>query len=306
MRSSASTNDIKESDWKVFRRLHSIALERYCQRVLAEVKHATTCNDSYHDCYLKLFRLLRDRDKTLARCFNDLRRSTALLQLLIIIEEGLLTGYLTECGYTPPQISTALYRLRTHADNYGRTPYGQSRVSLSFVLRLTQAPASVVPAIRRAMAEVDASLPLSQMQMLQDALDRQVDTPRDSMVFVGVFGAIALLLASLGIYGIVAYGVVQRTHEIGVRMALGARRSSVLGLVLRQSTMLTVAGLVIGIGAAAMLTTYLQTLLFNLTPLDATTFAAVPVLFALTAALAAYLPARRATRLDPQAVLRHD
>ena len=91
MRSSASTNDIKESDWKVFRRLHSIALERYCQRVLAEVKQATACNDSYHDCYLKLFRLLRDRDKTLARCFNDLRRSTALLQLLIIIEEGLLT-----------------------------------------------------------------------------------------------------------------------------------------------------------------------------------------------------------------------
>lgn len=91
MRSSASTVDIKESDWKVFRRLHSVALERYCQRVLEEVKQATTCNDSYHDCYLKLFRLIQDRDKTMGRCFDDLRRSTALLQLLIIIKEGLLT-----------------------------------------------------------------------------------------------------------------------------------------------------------------------------------------------------------------------
>ena len=91
MRSSPSTIDIKESDWKVFRRLHSIALERYCQRVLEEVKQATTCKDSYHGCYLKVYRLLQDRDKTLARCFDDLRRSTALLQLLLIIKEGLLT-----------------------------------------------------------------------------------------------------------------------------------------------------------------------------------------------------------------------
>ena len=200
----------------------------------------------------------------------------------------------------------ALYVPHLQESLRSRTPYGQSRVNLSFVLRITQPVASVVPAVRRAMAEVDASLPVSQIQMMEDMLDRQVDTPRDSMVLVGIFGAIALLLAALGIYGIVAYGVVQRTHEIGIRMALGARRASVLGLVLRQSTMLTLAGLVLGLSAAAVLTTYLETLLFNLTPLDVTTFAAMPVLFALTAALAAYLPARRATRLDPQAVLRCD
>jgi putative ABC transport system permease protein len=135
---------------------------------------------------------------------------------------------------------------------------------------------------------------------------RQVDAPRDSMVLVGIFSAVALLLAVFGIYAIVAYGVIQRTHEIGIRMALGARRASVLGLVMRQSSILTLVGLVLGVGAAAMLTKYIQNLLFELTPLDATTFVAVPALFAVIAAMAAYVPARRATKLDPQAVLRCD
>jgi hypothetical protein len=83
--------DINESDWKVVRRLHGVALERYCQRVLEEVKVATACNDSYHDCYLKLYQLIRDRDKTMARVFDDLRRSNAVLLLLAIVNEGLLT-----------------------------------------------------------------------------------------------------------------------------------------------------------------------------------------------------------------------
>ena len=83
--------DIKESDWKLVRRLHSIALERYCQRVLEEVKLATACSNSYHDCYLKVYQLVQDRDETMARAFNDLGRSTALLRLVNIINEGLLT-----------------------------------------------------------------------------------------------------------------------------------------------------------------------------------------------------------------------
>ena len=83
--------DIKESDWKIFRRLHGIALERYCQRVLDEVKLATVCDDSFHDCYLKLYRLMQERDRTMARAFDDLSRSTALLRLVNILNEGLLT-----------------------------------------------------------------------------------------------------------------------------------------------------------------------------------------------------------------------
>lgn len=83
--------DIKESDWKVFRRLHSIALERYCQRVLEEMRLAAACNDSYHDCYLRVYQLIRDRNKTMARTFDDLRRSTAFVLLANIINEELLT-----------------------------------------------------------------------------------------------------------------------------------------------------------------------------------------------------------------------
>ena len=84
--------EMKESDWKVFRRLHSVALERYCQRVLAEVRAATECKDSYHDCYRDVYRLIRSRDKTMAQAFDDPRRSNGLILLVNIIEEGLLTG----------------------------------------------------------------------------------------------------------------------------------------------------------------------------------------------------------------------
>jgi putative ABC transport system permease protein len=187
-----------------------------------------------------------------------------------------------------------------------RVPYGQSRVNISYMLRINQPLSSIVPALRRAVADVDSSLPVSDVERLDDFFARQVDAPRDSMVLVGIFSAVALLLAVGGIYAIVAYGVVQRTHEIGIRMALGARRAAVLSLVMRQSSLLTLLGLVLGVGAASMLTKYIQNLLFELTPLDATTFVAMPTLFALIAAIAAYLPARRATKLDPQTVLRCD
>ena len=198
----------------------------------------------------------------------------------------------------------ALYVPHLQESLRSRVPYGQSRVNMTFMLRVDQPLSAVVPAVRRAMSEVDPTLPVSQVEMMDAYLSRQIAAPRDSMVLVAAFGAVALLLAAFGIYGIVAYGIVQRTHEIGIRMALGARRLAVLGLVLRQSTVLTAAGIVLGVLAAAALTRYMETLLFNLTPLDATTFAAVPMAFMLIAALAAYLPARRATKLDPHIVLR--
>ena len=187
-----------------------------------------------------------------------------------------------------------------------RVPYGQSRVNIVYMLRINQPLASIVPALRRAVADVDSSLPVTQVEMMDDFFARQVDAPRDSMVLVAMFSAVALLVAVCGIYAIVAYGVMQRTHEIGIRMALGARRAAVLSLVMRQSAILTVVGLLLGLGASAMLTKYIQTLLFELTPLDVTTFVAMPTLFALIAVFAAYVPARRATKLDPQSVLRCD
>jgi putative ABC transport system permease protein len=116
---------------------------------------------------------------------------------------------------------------------------------------------------------------------------------------LGVFAALAVILAAIGVYGVMAYVVVQRTHEIGVRMALGATRSAVMALVLRQSMVLAGIGIAVGIVCAAWMTRYLEAMLFGLTPLDPTTFVAVVVMFAVVAALASYVPARRATRLNP-------
>ena len=202
--------------------------------------------------------------------------------------------------------SPSLYAPHAQESLRSRVPYGQSRVNMAYMLRISQPLSAIVPELRRAVAEVDASLPVSDLEMLDQFFARQVDAPRDSMVLVGTFGAVALLLAVCGIYAIVAYGVVQRTHEIGIRMALGARRAAVLGLVMRQSTILTAIGLVLGVAVAASLTGYLKSLLFEITPLDTATFFAMPATFALIAAVASYFPARRATRLDPQAVLRSE
>jgi ABC-type antimicrobial peptide transport system permease subunit len=165
---------------------------------------------------------------------------------------------------------------------------------------------AVVPDVRRAVADVDPRLPLSQVQMVNDYLAQQVEVPRDSMLVVGAFGVMALVLAAFGIYGIVAYGVMQRTYEIGIRMALGAKRSQVLGLVLRQSTIFTVGGMIAGLAGAAALTRFVRTLLFGLTPFDPLTFVAVAVLFLLMAMIASYIPARRATKIDPLVALRAD
>jgi ABC-type antimicrobial peptide transport system permease subunit len=118
------------------------------------------------------------------------------------------------------------------------------------------------------------------------------------------FGTVAVLLAMLGLYGVVAYGVAQRTREIGIRTALGAQRSDVLTLVLRQSALLTALGVALGLGAAAGAARYLEGMLFGLTPLDPNTFAAVSIAFPIVAVFAAYLPARRATKVDPLIALR--
>jgi putative ABC transport system permease protein len=198
----------------------------------------------------------------------------------------------------------ALYVPQLQESSRYRTPYGQSRVTMTFLARINQPLEVVVPALRRAVAEVDTILPVSQIQMVDEYLARQVDVPRDSMLLVGIFGAIAWLLATFGIYGVVAYAVAQRTHEIGVRMALGARRTEVIRLVLRQGAILTVVGMIVGVIGATALTHYLENLLFRLTPLDPATFVTVALLFGVVAMLASYLPARGATKVDPLIALR--
>jgi putative ABC transport system permease protein len=202
--------------------------------------------------------------------------------------------------------SPAVYAPHLQESLQSRTPYGQSRINIMYVLRLSQPIASVLPAVRRAVAEVDSSLPVTQIEMVDEYLGRQLEAPRDSMLLVAVFGGVALLLAILGIYALIAYGVVQRTREIAIRMALGARRSLVLGLMMRRSLTLMAVGLVLGLAGAAAMTRYLSSLLFDVTPLDSATFVAASIFFVVIAAAASYVPARRATKIDPLTVLRYD
>ncbi len=175
---------------------------------------------------------------------------------------------------------------------------------LSFAIRSADAPASLIPAIRRLTAAVDPNVGIDALvpvsRLVSDSLARQ----RFSAVMLVAFAGVAGVLAAIGIYGVLAYLVVQRTSEIGIRMALGAQRADVLALVLRQGLILTTIGITLGLMGALGVTRVLQAMLFGITPLDATTFLAVAILFALVTTFASYLPARRATKVDPIVALR--
>jgi hypothetical protein len=165
-------------------------------------------------------------------------------------------------------------------------------------------PASLTPAIRRALAGVDATLPLYRVQMMHEILGRSTATTRFNMLLLTLLGVTGALLAAVGIYGVIAYFVSQRGHEIGVRVALGASTGRVLGLVVGHGVRLGAVGIAIGLVAAAGLTRLLGTLLFAVKPIDAITYTTVGGLVALIAVIASWLPAQRATRVDPVVALR--
>jgi predicted permease len=178
---------------------------------------------------------------------------------------------------------------------------GQFRMLL---IRTSGDPSAVVPSIRRALQSLDDKLPYAQVQTLEDRLRPELQPRRLGASMFGLFGLVALVLAAIGLYGVVSYSVAQRTREVGIRMALGAQRGDVLSLVMRQGAVLTVTGLVLGL-AAALGTTHLVThLLFGVSATDPITFAGVCLLLAAVATLASYLPARHATKVDPMIALR--
>ena len=184
-------------------------------------------------------------------------------------------------------------------------PYRQWPVQgMSVVLKTGIPPASVIDAARREVYAVDASIPISNLRTLEQIVSRSISQPRFYMTLLAVFAGVALLLAAIGIFGVLSYAVAQRTREIGIRMALGARERTVVALVVRHAMILASAGVLIGVGAAFFLSRTLSTLLYDTTPRDPVTFASVAGLLLFVALFASYVPARRATRVDPIVALR--
>jgi putative ABC transport system permease protein len=141
---------------------------------------------------------------------------------------------------------------------------------------------------------------------MDELMTEAVAPPRFRTILVSMFAVVGLLLAAIGIYGVMAYAVTERTHELGVRIALGADRGDVLRIVLGEAAWLAVCGVGLGVAGALGATRLIQTLLFGVTPTDALTFAAIAVLLTATALVASYIPARRATRVDPMVALRYE
>ena len=175
--------------------------------------------------------------------------------------------------------------------------------SMILAVRSTQDPTSLASAIRREVQAIDSTLPIAHVRTLNDVIGDSIAPRRLSVVLLTVFAGLALVLASVGIYGVMSFLVVQRTHEIGVRMALGAQRADVLRLIISRAGLLIGSGTLIGLIVAFLTTSLLRSALFATSALDLTTFTLVTLTLALVALLASYIPARRATRADPMIAL---
>jgi predicted permease len=178
--------------------------------------------------------------------------------------------------------------------------------NMNIVVRSAMPYEALAPQLRRAVQEIDSSLPLVKMRTMEEVFEDAVERPRLLAILLVVFAALALVLAAVGTYGILSYIVTERRQEIGIRMALGADRNSVLALVLRQGLLLTAIGLLAGFAASFLLNRALASLLFNVQPNDPATLAAVGSIIAVVAFFACFVPARHATRVDPLVVLREE
>jgi putative ABC transport system permease protein len=178
--------------------------------------------------------------------------------------------------------------------------------NMSLVVRTSVEPASIAASVRRVTADVDKAAAVSDVSTLEHLVEQAVTQPRFNLFLLGLFSVIALLLSAAGIYGVTAYSVTQRTHEFGIRMALGAQVGDVLRLILKQGMLLILVGIAVGLLAAFALTRLLRTLLYGVSVTDPLTFAAISLLLGVVALVACYIPARRATKVDPLIALRYE
>ena len=183
-------------------------------------------------------------------------------------------------------------------------PYGRVAVPSEFVLETRGNPMAVAPAVRTIIKSLDPTLPIADILAFDDVVSRSVSPQRMNSVILGTFSRFALLLACSGIYGVLSHSVSRRASEIGLRMALGASESSILRITVGQGLLPALVGIAIGGAAAALLSRYLKPLLFGVQPFNLSMYAAVSALLLVTAALACFVPGRRAMRTDPAIALR--
>ncbi|HXG65436.1 MAG TPA: ABC transporter permease [Blastocatellia bacterium] len=186
-------------------------------------------------------------------------------------------------------------------------PYTQRpRNSFTLVARTSSDPLAMVAAIRSQVQEMDPNQPLYNVRTMEQVLADSIGRPRFNTLLIAIFAVVALILATVGIYGVISYSVTQRTHEIGIRMALGARATDILAMVFKQGLKLALAGVAVGLAGAFALTQLMSSLLFGVTAADPITYVAISLLLTGVALAASYLPARRATKVDPMVALRYE
>jgi len=178
--------------------------------------------------------------------------------------------------------------------------------TMSLVVRTDSHPAAILPAIKNAIWSVDKDQPVFNVKTMDEIISGVVSAPRLAFILLGIFAFLALALAAVGIYGVTSYSVSQRTHEIGIRMALGARESDVLRLVVGHGLTLAVVGVALGVAGALVLTRFLASMLYGIRPTDPLTYLGVSLLLTAVAIVASYIPARRATKVDPMEALRYE
>jgi putative ABC transport system permease protein len=186
-------------------------------------------------------------------------------------------------------------------------PYLQSPISsMTLVVRTSSDPLGLVAAVRSEVSRLDKEQPVYDVRTMEQLVSESTSSRRFNALLLGIFAGVALILAAIGIYGVMSYSVTRRAHEIGLRMALGAQVRDVLKLVVRQGMLLTLVGVCIGLAAALALTRLLSSLLYGVSATDPITFGVITSLLIGVALLATYIPARRATRVDPIVALRHE
>jgi putative ABC transport system permease protein len=178
--------------------------------------------------------------------------------------------------------------------------------SFSLMLRTSADPDTLASSLRNAVRSLDAELPLAQVMSMPAVIDRQKGGNSFFLEMLGAFALLALLLAAIGIYGLISYSVGQRTHEIGIRMALGARSPDVLRMILREGSKMTLIGAAIGLAMALALPKIFEAMFYDLHVSEPRIYVIVPICIFAVALLATYLPARRATRVDPMTALRQE